>query len=542
MGAARPRPTLRTHLTNGERTPPACFGGRLARRILPRIEPIRGAREPRALPSRIYEMACKHDDREPALQNRRADVITHSLAGIGGGLKFRPKMGGEPCAGRRLSLMKAKLLCVALIALFRVLSVQAAVMPPKEPALDRFLRYVKIDTQSKEDQPTVPSTRKQWDLANLLAAELKTLGAEHVRASEFGIVYAMVPGNLPAGSKVPVIGFISHMDTSPEVSGENVHPIIHTNYQGGDIVLPQDPTQVIADARNPLLKTLIGDDIITADGTTLLGSDDKAGCAAIMTLVDLLGQNPQIRHGAIAVAFTPDEEVGGGIEKFDIKGFGAQFAYTVDGEALGEISEETWSARTATINFQGKNTHPGTAKGLMINSIPAAADFIARFPGDLRPETTEGRIGFLHPYTGTLEVEESRLKILLRDFDARGLDTKEALLREMVKETERRFAGVKISLTVKENYKNMKEVLKDYPQLTEYAMEAARRAGLTPRIKPIRGGTDGARLTFAGLPCPDLFTGGQNFHGKLEFNSRRGLEKTTETLVHLVQVFVEKTK
>ncbi|HEY2962481.1 MAG TPA: peptidase T [Pyrinomonadaceae bacterium] len=418
---------------------------------------------------------------------------------------------------------------------------QSGLKPPTESALDRFLRYVKIDTQSQEDQTTTPSTRKQLNLANLLAKELTALGAENVRVSEFGIVYAMVPGNLPDNSKVPVIGFIAHMDTSPAVSGENVNPIIHKNYQGGDIVLPKDPTQVITAAKNPVLKNLIGDDIITADGTTLLGSDDKAGCAEILTMIDTLKQNPQIKHGTIAVAFTPDEEVGTGIDKFDVKAFGAKFAYTVDGEELGEISDETWSARTATVTFRGKSTHPGTAKGIMINAMYAIADYLNRFPHEMLPETTEGRVGFVHPYAGTIDVETSTLKILLRDFDVSGLDAKEKLLRDMVAETAAKFPEVKISIDVKENYKNMKEALKNYPELTNNAMEASRRAGLKPFLKPIRGGTDGSNLTFRGLPTPNLFTGGSNFHGKLEFNSRRGLEKTTETLINLVQIFAEKS-
>src|SRR3954447_20064714 len=258
-------------------------------------------------------------------------------------------------------------------------SAQSSLKPPTETALDRFLRYVKIDTQSKDDQNTVPSTRKQFNLANLLAQELKQLNVDNVRVSESAIVYATLPGNLADNSKVPVIGFISHMDTSPAVSGENVNPIIHKNYQGGDIVLPKDPTQVILAEKTPALKALIGDDIITADGTTLLGSDDKSGCAEIITMIDILRQNPQIKHGNIAIAFTPDEEVGGGIEKFDIQNWGAKFAYTVDGEQLGDISNETWSARTATVTFHGKNTHPGTAKGIMINSMYAAGDFLAAF-------------------------------------------------------------------------------------------------------------------------------------------------------------------
>ena len=430
-----------------------------------------------------------------------------------------------------------------VFCLFVALAAQAqsALKPPTESALDRFLRYAKIDTQSQEDQTTTPSTRKQLNLANLLAKELTALDAQNIRVSEFGIVYAMVPGNLPDNSKVPVIGFISHMDTSPAVSGENVNPIIHKNYQGGDIVLPKDPTQVITVTKNPLLKTLIGDDIITADGTTLLGSDDKSGCAEIMTMIDTLRQNPQLKHGTIAVAFTPDEEVGGGIEKFDVKAFGAKFAYTVDGEELGEISDETWSARTATVTFQGKSTHPGTAKGIMINAMYALADYINRFPHDILPETTEGRVGFVHPYAGTIDVESSTLKILLRDFDVSGLDAKEKLLRDMVAQTAAKFPDTKIAIDVKENYKNMKEVLKQFPELTNNAMEAARRAGLKPFLKPIRGGTDGSNLTVRGLPTPNLFTGGTNFHGKLEFNSRRGLEKSTETLINLVQIFAEKS-
>ena len=436
-----------------------------------------------------------------------------------------------------------KLILVSVLCLFLIVvsQAQSQLKPPTEPAMDRFLRYVKIDTQSQEDQTTTPSTRKQLNLANLLAKELTALGAQNVRVSEFGIVYAMVPGNLADNSKVPVVGFIAHMDTSPAVSGENVNAVIHKNYQGGDITLPKDPTQVISVEKNPVLKELIGDDIITADGTTLLGSDDKSGVAEVMTMIDTLRQNPQIKHGTLAIAFTPDEEVGTGIEKFDVKGFGAKVAYTVDGEELGEISDETWSARTATVTFQGKSTHPGTAKGIMVNAMYAMGEYLSRFPHDMLPETTEGRVGFVHPYAGVIDIETSTLKILLRDFDMSGLDAKEKLLRDMVTQTGDKFPQVKITIDVKENYKNMKEVLKNFPELTNNAMEAARRAGLKPFLKPIRGGTDGSRLTFQGLPTPNLFTGGGNFHGKLEFNSRRGLEKSTETLIHLVQIFAEKS-
>ena len=430
-------------------------------------------------------------------------------------------------------------LWVAAVAL-PMFAAEPKLNPPRETVLDRFLRYVKIDTQSAEGKEKVPSTEKQWNLARLLEKELKEIGAEKVRISEYCIVYARIPGNLPDNSKVPVIGFIAHMDTSPAVSGVNVNPVIHKNYAGGDIVLPNDQTQVISVAKNPDLKNLIGDDLITADGTTLLGSDDKAGVAEIMTMVDTLIQNPQIKHGTIAVAFTPDEEIGGGIDKFDVAGFGARFAYTVDGEELGKISSETWNARAATVTFKGKNTHPGTAKGVMVNSIYAAAHFLSIFPKERLPETTEGRVGFVHPYTATMSEDESSVKVLLRDFTVAGLDAEAVTLRGMVAKTQKRFPKVTIGIEIRDRYKNMNEVLKDYPQLTQLAMEAATRAGLKPFERPIRGGTDGSNLTFRGLPCPNLFTGGHNFHGKLEFNSRKGLEKSTETLCNLVQLFAEK--
>ncbi|MEJ7623288.1 MAG: peptidase T [Pyrinomonadaceae bacterium] len=435
-----------------------------------------------------------------------------------------------------------KLLFALLVSFIFLSSVPAQNVQPTESAMTRFLRYVKIDTQSAEDAGKSPSTEKQLVLARLLEGELKALGATNVRISEEGIVYAMVVGNLADDSKVPTIGFIAHMDTSPAVSGANVNAIIHKNYQGGDIVLPNDKTQVITVAQNPDLKNLLGDDIITADGTTLLGSDDKSGIAELMTMIDILKQNPSIKHGNIAIAFTPDEEVGGPMDKFDIKGWGAKFAYTVDGEQLGDISNETWSARTATVAFRGRSTHPGTAKGIMINSSYAAGYFLGQFPAMVpnRPETTAGRVGFVHPYVGTLDVETSTVKILLRNFDISGLAAQEAQIKRVMATTRRRFPNVKIEYSSVLGYLNMKEVLKDYPQLTDYAIEAAKRAGVDAKIRPIRGGTDGSRLTAMGLPTPNLFTGGHNFHGKLEFNSRKGLEKSTETLVNLVKIWVEK--
>ena len=416
----------------------------------------------------------------------------------------------------------------------------APLHPPAERVVDRFLRYVRIDTQSSEDQHTTPSTRSQWTLANQLAAELERLGAAEVMVSEHCMVYATVPPTLPNGKGVPTVGFIAHVDTSPAVSGAGVTPVIHRNYQGGDIVLPGDATQVITADQHPVLAGLIGDDIITSDGTTLLGSDDKAGVAAIMTLVDVLLRNPDVPHGRVRVAFTADEEIGTGIEQFDVAAFGADFAYTVDGSTLGEVSDETWSARLATVTFHGKSAHPGTAKGVMVNSLYAMADFLARMPRDMLPETTEEREGFVHPYIGSLDIEQSTVKVLLRDFDLDGLEAKEALLRTLARDAASHHSGVRWTIDVRENYKNMKEVLQHHPHVTQLALDAARRAGLTPYLKPIRGGTDGSRLTFRGLPCPNIFTGGHEFHSKLEFNSRRGLEKTTETLVHLVQLVAER--
>lgn len=422
--------------------------------------------------------------------------------------------------------MIIRTLTISLLILICIASVTAQ-KPPTETAMSRFLRYVKIDTQSAEDQSTVPSTKKQFDLARLLETELKGLGVRDVRVSEFGIVYGMVPGNLADNSKVPTVGFIAHMDTSPAVSGTNVTVNIVKNYQGGDIILPNDKTQVISVAKNPDLKNLKGDDIITADGTTLLGSDDKSGCAEIMTMIDILNQNPGIKHGNIAVAFTPDEEVGGGIDKFEIEKWGAKFAYTVDGEQLGDISNETWSARTATVTFHGKNTHPGTAKGIMINSMYAAGAFLDEFKKAVpnRPETTEGREGFIHPYSAAMTEETSTIKILLRNFDINGLVGEEDAVKKVVSAVQSRYPDVKIDYESKLGYLNMKEVLKNYPQLTDYAIEAAKRAGVPSELRPIRGGTDGSNLTARGLPTPNLFTGGHNFHGKLEFNSRKGLEK-----------------
>jgi tripeptide aminopeptidase len=409
--------------------------------------------------------------------------------------------------------------------------------PPSESVVDRFLRYVRVNTESREDQPSIPSSEGQWDLARMLATELQALGAVNVHLDEHCMLRALVPGNVPGD--VPCMGLVAHVDTSPAVSGANVKPVVHANYQGGDIVLPGDPSQVLTPAASPILLEMIGDDVITSDGTTLLGSDDKAGVATIMTMVDVLARNPDIPHGPIAVAFTADEEVGGGIDLFDVAAFGAQFAYTVDGDALGEINDESWNARGGTITFHGVSAHPGTAKGTMVNAAYAAAHFISHVPVDLRPEHTDDRDGFIHPYNSVLDVETSTVSILLRDFQVAGLDAQEVLVRRLAADAAEACPGVTVDITLRDQYRNMREVLDRHPQLVEWALDAARRAGLPARTRPIRGGTDGSRLTFRGLPCPNIFTGGYNFHSQLEFNSRRGLEKTTETLVHLARIVAE---
>ena len=409
--------------------------------------------------------------------------------------------------------------------------------PPSESVVDRFLRYVRINTESREGAESVPSTTGQWDLIRLLERELRDLGAVDIHVSEHGMLRARVPSTV--ARDVPCVGLLAHVDTSPAVSGANVTPIVHVNYQGGDLVLPGDRSQVLSPADWPVLRDMVGDDVITSDGTTLLGSDDKAGVAAIMTLVDVLRQNADLPHGPIAVGFTTDEEVGGGIDKFDVAAFGAAFAYTVDGDALGEINDESWNARGGTITFHGLSAHPGSAKGVMINAAYAAAHFLTSLPATLRPEHTDGRDGFIHPYGGTLDVDRAAVTIILRDFEVAGLDEQEALVRRLAADAVEACPGVTVEIALRDQYRNMREVLDKHPHLVEWALDAARRAGLPARTRAIRGGTDGSRLTFRGLPCPNIFTGGHNFHSPLEFNSRRGLEKTAETLLHLARIVAE---
>jgi len=409
-----------------------------------------------------------------------------------------------------------------------------------ETVLDKFLRYVKIDTQSKEDSDTYPSTEKQFDLLNLLVKELKELGLLDVEIDKYGYVTATLPANI--ATRAPVIGFIAHVDTSPEVSGANVKPQVIKNYQGGDIVLPGDPGVVIRESENPALKNAIGRTIVTSDGTTLLGADDKAGIAIIMTALETLVNNPHILHGEIKVAFTPDEEIGAGTKFFDIKKFGAQFAYTVDGDAPGELNKETFSANLCTITVHGRDIHPGTAKGIMVNSIRVISEIISRLPKDVAPETTENYQPYIHPYVLEGSVGKSTAKILFRDFKTEGLEDLKKIVEQITNEVQALYPKAKIEVQVTEQYRNMREGLEQDPRVIDYLFEATKRAGLEPVWRPIRGGTDGSKLTAAGLPTPNIFTGGANFHSKTEWVNVWGMEKAVETIINLAQIWVERSK
>jgi len=407
--------------------------------------------------------------------------------------------------------------------------------------LDRFLRYVVIDTQSVEDSATYPSTAKQYDLLRLLADELRTIGATDVELDDHGYLFATIP---PTSAKwdIPVIGFIAHVDTSPEMNGASVRPLIHRNYQGQDLALPDDPGIVLRVSENPLLADQIGNDIVTASGMTLLGADNKAGVAEIMAAAEYLTTHPDIPHGRIRIAFTPDEEVGAGTKYFDVARFGAAYAYTVDGETRGELETESFSADAMTVTFQGFNTHPGFAKGRMINSIKVAADFVNRLPRtELSPETTEKYEGYVHPYVVQASVERTSVKLLIRDFTTGGLKKKESWLEALAAETVRDWPDASYEVKVEESYRNMKEVIDVHPEAAECARDAIRRSGLALRERPIRGGTDGCRLSFMGLPTPNIFAGEHNFHSRLEWVSVQDMEKAVEVIVNLARVWEERS-
>ena len=411
-----------------------------------------------------------------------------------------------------------------------------------ESVLDRFLRYVRYDTQSDEASTTYPSTAKQLVLLRDLAAELQALGLADAAVDEFGYVMATIPATTTKPG-VPTIGFLAHVDTSPEMPGAQVRPIVHRNYDGRDLVLPDDPAAVLRLADHPALADQFGHDIVTASGTTLLGGDDKAGVAEIMAAAAWLVAHPEIPHGPIRIGFTPDEEVGRGTDHFDVAKFGALCAYTLDGGGRGEIEVESFSADAMTITFHGCNTHPGYAKGRMINAIKIAAAFIDRLPHDaLSPETTSGHDGFVHPYVIQAGVERTSVRLIVRDFVTAGLAEKEAMLERLAREAAAGYPGARVDVAVEEQYRNMKEILDRHPAIADHAREAIRRAGLEPRTQPIRGGTDGCRLSFMGLPTANLFAGEHNFHSRLEWVSPQDMEKAVEVIVHLCRIWEEKTE
>jgi len=409
----------------------------------------------------------------------------------------------------------------------------------KYTAAERFMRYVQVDTQSDPQSSSYPTTEKQKDLGKILAEELKQMGIADAHMDEWGYVYATIPAT--TDKKVPVVCFCAHMDTAPDCSGTNVKPILHKNYQGQDIVLPDDTTQVLRSSEYPYLKTQIGNDIITASGATLLGSDDKAGVAEIMDLANFLTTN-KVKHGEIKILFTPDEEVGKGTAKVDMKKLGAEFGYTLDSGDAGALEDETFSADGVHVVIHGVISHPGYAKDKMINAMKIAGEILAALPKDrLSPESTDGKRGFIHPVRLEGIAEKCTIDFIIRDFETDGLKKKEDYLRTQIEERMRTYPKASFEFHVSEQYRNMKEVLDLYPHVVDYAKEAITRVGLEPKMESIRGGTDGSRLSFMGLPCPNLFAGEQGIHSKLEHISVQDMNKAVQMLVHLVQVWEEKS-
>jgi tripeptide aminopeptidase len=404
----------------------------------------------------------------------------------------------------------------------------------------RFLRYVKIDTQSDQESKTFPSTEKQKDLGRVLVEELKAMGIDDAHLDEFGYVYATIPSN--SDKEVPVICLCAHMDTSPDVSGKDVKPIIHKNYQGGNIVLPEDNSQIIKFDEYEDLKDQFGNDIITTDGTTLLGADDKAGIAEIMDAANYLVIHPDIKHGKIRILFTPDEEVGKGIDKVDMKKLSADIGYTLDGSTRGTIEDETFSADAVIITINGFNIHPGTAKDKMESAIKIACEIVNELPKDkLAPETTEKKEGFVHPVSISGGVDEVILKFIIRDFETEGLSEKEEYLKNISDKVLKKYKRSDFKFDISESYRNMKFELDKKPEVVEYALEAVKRCGLEPKMDSIRGGTDGSRLSYMGLPCPNIFTGGHAYHSKLEWVSIQDMKKAVETIINLCVIWEEKS-
>jgi tripeptide aminopeptidase len=409
----------------------------------------------------------------------------------------------------------------------------------KFTCVERFLRYIKYDTQSDEDSKSFPSTEKQKILSADLVKELKDTGLKDAHMDEWGYVIASLSSNTK--KEVPAIAFIAHVDTSPAVTGKNVNPVINKNYQGDDIKL-QNGGWIIKESENPDLKNMKGFDIITTDGTTLLGADNKAGVAEIIDAVNYLITHPEIKHGPIKVCFTPDEEVGRGTEKIDLKKLSAKYAYTVDGSSRGEIESETFSADAVVIKIFGKNIHPGYAKGQMINSIKIASAFVDSLPKDkLSPETTEHREGYVHPMAFNGNEELTTIKFIIRDFDTPKLKEYENFLKDLAEKTVAKFPGARLEFEVIEQYRNMKEVLVNHPKVIDYAAEALNRLGIKPIMHPIRGGTDGSRLSFMGLPTPNIFAGEHSFHSQLEWVAVQDMEMAVKTIVEIAKVWEEKS-
>ncbi len=408
-------------------------------------------------------------------------------------------------------------------------------------ALERFLKYVKIDTQSDPYSSTQPSTEKQKNLGSVLINELYTMGITDAHLDEYGYVYATIASNTP--KKVPVICFCSHMDTSPDCSGKDVKPIVHKNYRGQDIILPDDPTQIILMKDHPDLKNQIGNDIVTASGTTLLGADNKAGLAEIMDASYFLVTHPEIKHGTIKLLFTPDEEIGRGVDRVDIKKLGADFAYTIDGETAGSIENETFSADGAVITINGVSSHPGFAKGKMESALKIASEIIAALPKDqLSPESTDQKEGFIHPTGIKGNVEQATIELIIRDFTDEALHAHERILEIIINEILAGYPHSSYSLEIKEQYRNMKKVLDLHPRIIDFGKKAIERSGLTPKLQSIRGGTDGSRLSFMGLPCPNIFAGEHAFHGKQEWVSVQDMQKAVETIINLAVIWEEESQ
>ena len=406
--------------------------------------------------------------------------------------------------------------------------------------LERFLRYVAIDTQSDPESTTFPSTEKQKNLGNILVGELREMGISDAHLDEHGYVYATIPANTDK-AQVPVICFCSHMDTAPDCSGKDVKPIVHHNYKGGDIHLPDDPAVILRTKDHPDLQEQIGNDIVTASGTTLLGADNKAGLAEIMDAAHYFMTHPEVKHGTIKILFTPDEEIGRGVDHVDLEKLGADFAYTIDGERCGTLEDETFSADAVTIEITGVSIHPGFAKGKMESALKIAADIVAALPKDSwSPETTEGKQGFVHPVTMSGAVEQAKIQFIIRDYTDEKLQEHEARLRQIMEAVLKSYPNSRADFKVTEQYRNMKVVLDRHPPVVENALEGMRRAGLQPERQSIRGGTDGSRLSFMGLPCPNIFAGEHAFHSKEEWVSVQDMHKAVETIIHTALVWEER--